>query len=56
MDKDPNDQETQRTDKGLTIPVPTRDDIEDALAAIAKPQVAPPQVSRLRRVRRPKDK
>ena len=52
MPEEPKDEQpTQQTDKGLTIPVPTRDDIEDALAAIAKPQV-----SRLRRVRRPKDK
>jgi hypothetical protein len=51
MDKKPKNEPTQQTDKGLTIPVPTRDDIEDALAAIAKPQV-----SRLTRMRKPKKK
>jgi hypothetical protein len=50
MDKEPYEP-TQQTEKGLTIPVPTRDDIEDALARVAKPQV-----SRLGRKRRPKDK
>lgn len=32
--------DTQQTAKGLTIPVPARDDIEDALKAIAKPKVS----------------
>ena len=49
--KDQNERTTQQTDKGLTIPVPTRDEIDDALAAVAKPQV-----SRLRRIRRAKKK
>ena len=40
MDKDPKDESTQRTETGLEIPVPTRDEIEDALAKIAKPQVS----------------
>ena len=34
--------DTQQTEKGLTIPVPARDDIEDALQAIAKPKVSGP--------------
>jgi hypothetical protein len=42
---------TQQTDRSLTIPVPTRDEIDNALAAIAKPQV-----SRPRRMRRAKKK
>jgi hypothetical protein len=33
-------QPTQQTEKGLTIPVPARDEIEDALQAIAKPKVS----------------
>lgn len=51
MAEKPKDQHTQETDKGLTIPVPTRDEIDSALSAIAKPQV-----SRLRRIRRAKKK
>ena len=52
MDEKPQEERpTQQTDKGLTIPVPTRDEIADALARVAKPQV-----SRLRRIRRPKQK
>ncbi len=52
MDKESKEEPpVQRTDKGLTIPVPTRDEIERALSAVAKPQV-----SRLRRIRRAKKK
>jgi hypothetical protein len=52
MDKEPQGEHpTQETRKGLTIPVPTRDEIESALAAVAKPQV-----SRLRRKRGTKQK
>lgn len=52
MPEKPKDERPlQRTNKGLTIPVPTHDEIENALAAVAKPQV-----SRLRRIRRPKKK
>jgi hypothetical protein len=50
-DKPKDERPTQQTDKGLTVPVPTRDEIEDALARVAKPQV-----SRLRRIRRAKKK
>jgi hypothetical protein len=50
-EKPKKERPTQQTDKGLTIPVPTRDEVEDALARVAKPQV-----SRLRRIRRPKKK
>jgi hypothetical protein len=32
--------ETQRTEQGLEIPVPTRGQIDDALARIAQPQKA----------------
>jgi hypothetical protein len=49
MPEEPKGQEpTQQTTNGLLIPVLTREEIEDALAAIAKPQV-----SRPRRIRRP---
>jgi hypothetical protein len=41
MEEKPQEERpTQQTDKGLTILVPTRDEIEDALAEIAKPQKA----------------
>jgi len=50
-DKEQKRKPTQTTEKGLEIPVPTRDEIEDALTRVAKPQV-----SRLRRIRRPKKK
>jgi hypothetical protein len=36
MPEEPKDEPTQQTDKGLAIPVPTRDEIEDALARVAK--------------------
>jgi hypothetical protein len=40
MPEKPKPEPTQQTAKGLTIPVPKRDDIEDALQAIAKPNVS----------------
>jgi hypothetical protein len=51
MDKEPKDEQTQRTETGLEIPVPTREEIEDALAKIAKPQVSTRKGGR----RRPKE-
>jgi hypothetical protein len=39
MPDEPNERPTQETEKGLTIPVPTRDEIDKALAAVAKPDV-----------------
>jgi len=40
MTKEPKDEPTQTTETGLEIPVPTRDEIEDALAKIAQPQAS----------------
>lgn len=40
MPDEPKDEPTQRTETGLEIPVPTRDEIEDALVKIAQPQVS----------------
>ena len=55
MPEAPKDSEpTQETDKGLTIPVPTRDEIEKALEAVAKPDVAPDPSPKRRFGRRPK--
>jgi hypothetical protein len=45
---------TQETEQGLTIPVPTRDEIEDALAKVAEPDVAPDPSPKRRFGRRPK--
>jgi hypothetical protein len=39
MAKDNGDRPTQTTETGYEIPVPTRDEIEKALAAVAKPDV-----------------
>lgn len=44
---------TQQTPTGYTIPVPRREDVEDALQKMARP--AKPKPSRRRR-RRPKEK
>ena len=36
----PKDEPTQYTPKGLEIPIPTRGQIDDALAKVAKPEVS----------------
>ncbi len=46
MDEEPKNQ-TQYTEQGYEIPVPTRDEIESALEKIAQPQV--PSVRKRRR-------
>jgi len=43
-------QPTQYTEQGLEIPVPTREEIDDALGKIAKPQTSTRKLGR----RRPK--
>lgn len=54
MTETPEDEEpTQETPTGHTIPVPTREDVEEALQRMAQPAAAEP--SRRRRLRRPKD-
>ncbi len=47
------DEPTQQTPTGYTIPVPSREDVEDALRRVAQP--AKPEPSRRRR-RSPKKK
>jgi hypothetical protein len=55
MEDEPEDQPTQETREGLPIPVPTRDEIEDALTRIAAPDVDPDNTRSLRdRLRRKK--
>ncbi len=49
-DRDDHEQREQQTRTGFTIPVPSRDDIEDALQRMAQP--AKPEPSRRRRRRR----
>jgi len=40
-----NDREpTQRTDKGLEIPVPTRSDWDEMLGKVIKPAEGPPEI------------
>jgi hypothetical protein len=51
MPTEPDARPTQETDQGLTIPVPTRDDIAKALAEVAKPDKSPDPPSRLRKRR-----
>ena len=53
MDDEPQDEPTQQTPTGYTIPVPDRETVENALRRVAQP--AKPEPSRRRR-RSPKKK
>lgn len=46
--KNQPDQLTQKTPKGLEIPVPTKREVDDALAKMAKAPAPPPSVRRPR--------
>ncbi len=52
MDGDPNDEPTQETPTGYTIPVPSREQLLRDFEKVAKAKPAKPS---RRRLRRPKD-
>ncbi len=54
MPDEPDDRPTQHTEKGLEIPVPTREEVFRDLEKVAKPKRRP-STSRVRHPRRPKE-
>ncbi len=54
MPDEPDDRPTQHTEKGLEIPVPTREEVFRDLEKVTKPKRRP-STSRVRHPRRPKE-